>query len=237
MIEIQRAEERGGAEHGWLHTRYSFSFSDYYNPKRMGFGTLRVLNDDIIEPAQGFPTHAHDNMEIVSIVLRGALEHKDSQGNHGIIRPGDVQRMSAGSGIRHSEFNHSQTEQTHLLQIWVYPRERGIQPGYEQKSFPADLRKNQFLAVVSGQPEKQALSLHQDAVFALGSFDAGKTGTYTVRYPGNGIYVFMIEGETRFEKEILKTGDAASFTGQKSVDFSFSARTELLVIEIPLLKS
>lgn len=233
MTEIHRSSERGQAEHGWLHARHSFSFSDYHNPARMHFGALRVLNEDVIEPAQGFGAHAHDNMEIVTIVLEGALEHQDSQGNRGVIRPGDVQRMSAGSGIRHSEFNHSQNEKTHLLQIWVYPRERNIAPGYEQKNFPAQLRKNRFLTLVSGEKNGESLYVHQDAVFAEGHFDAGKTVSYDRKYPKNGIYAFLINGEMAFEGKNLSSGDAAAITDASSVLFSFKKASHLLLIEVP----
>lgn len=233
MIEIQRSAERGHADHGWLYARHSFSFSEYFNRARMNFGALRVLNEDVIQPAQGFGMHAHDNMEIVTIVLEGALEHQDSQNNRGVIRPGDVQRMSAGSGIRHSEFNHSQTEKVHLLQIWVYPKERGITPAYEQKTFSKNL-ENRFVTLVSGEKNSESIYLHQDAVFSRGRFKAGTESSYQKKYAENGIYIFMIQGQAAVEDESLQTGDAASLTGLSTVLFSFQKDSDLLLIEVPL---
>lgn len=233
MIDIQRANQRGGGNHEWLQTRYSFSFSDYYNPERMGFGALRVINEDVIAPGQGFGTHGHDNMEIVTIVLKGALEHKDSTGNHGVILPGDVQRMSAGTGIRHSEFNHSQKDPVHLLQIWVIPKERGISPGYEQKSFSK--KANQGISLVSGKKNKDSLFMHQDAVFSMGFFDAGKAWHYEKTFPKNGLYAFVIEGKAALpNKEVLSGSDAASLTETSEMSFSFPEKTQLLLIEVPL---
>ena len=172
-ISIYPADERGTTELGWLHSRHGFSFGNYYNSKRMGFGLLKVFNDDIVEPGKGFGAHFHDNMEIVSIVLEGALEHKDSMGNHGIIKSGEIQRISAGTGISHSEFNHSGKDRVHFLQIWVIPKETGIKPSYEQKS--SELKKNKFIDAVSGGKNKDSIYMHQDANFSLGNFDKNKS--------------------------------------------------------------
>lgn len=233
-IEIIRSEDRGRAEHGWLHSRFSFSFAEYYNPKRMGFGALRVLNDDVVEPGKGFDMHFHDNMEIVTIVLEGALEHKDSEGNHGVIRPGEVQRMSAGTGIRHSEFNPSKTEPVHLLQIWIYPDKRDLKPGYEQKSYPLESLKNTFQTLVSGEKNEGAVFFNQDAAYSRGVFDAGRTISYAFRKPGHGLYLFMIAGEMVLQKETLRRGDAAGVTDGTALDARAVEKTDLLLMEVPL---
>src|SRR3989344_7378287 len=190
-INTQKSEYRGATEIGWLHSRHSFSFGNYYNPKRMGFGLLRVLNDDIVEPGKGFGAHHHDNMETISIVIEGALEHKDSMNNHGVIKSREVQRISAGSGISHSEFNHSGKEKVHFLQIWVEPKEMGLKPGYEQKNF-SKIKKNELAEIVSGNKNGKSIYIHQDAYFSIGYFDNGKEINYKLKNDGNGIFVFAI---------------------------------------------
>lgn len=234
QFQIHRSEDRGRAEEGWLKSRHSFSFGDYYNPKRMNFGALRVLNEDWVQPAEGFPTHAHDNMEIVTIVLEGLLEHKDSEGNHGLIKPGDVQRMSAGTGIRHSEFNHSKTEVVHLLQIWIHPEKRGLKPGYEQKFIAPENLKNHFQILVSAEQTKEALTFNQDARFSRGIFDAGRTVSYPAPKAGQGLYLFVISGEIDVRGETLRTGDAGLSSDGSPLDFRAIEKSDLLVIEVPL---
>lgn len=229
-IDIQRSEERGRANYDWLDTRYSFSFANYYNPDRLGFGLLRVLNEDFIGAGRGFDEHPHDNMEIVTIVLEGALEHKDSMGNQGVIPAGDVQRMSAGTGVTHSEYNHSQSEQVHVLQIWVQPREKNITPSYEQKSFSAE--KNTLLPVVSGSDKEGALSINQDAEFLLGSVD--KAVAYTLTNPDHGVYVFVIRGRVSIGETQLKKGDAAGISETEQIKITASVPSKILLIEIPL---
>ncbi len=229
-IKIQRSEERGSYDHGWLKTKHSFSFADYYDPKRMGFGKLRVLNEDIIMGGQGFGMHPHRDMEIVTIVLSGSLEHRDSMGNHGIIRPGDVQRMSAGTGIVHSEANASRTEPCHLLQIWVETAEHGIPPGYEQQHF--DFKKNELTTVVSGE-KKDVLHIHQNAYFSMGIFDAEKTISYKMHHPKNAIYVFVIEGALKLGKDILKQSDAAEIIKEKTIGMTPQHQSHILLVEIP----
>lgn len=234
-IEIQSSSERGVAEHGWLHSKHSFSFADYYNPKRMEFGTLRVINEDIVEPGRGFGAHSHDNMEIVSIVLEGALEHKDSMGNHGIIPAGDIQRISAGTGITHSEFNHSKTDIVHFLQIWVYPKERDTKPSYEQRSFSLGGGKNILLPVVSGAKSSEAIYIHQDAMFLLGHLDEGVTVSHKINDPKHGVYVFVIRGGIGIDGTNLGDGDAAGVTDTNVVKIKADKETDLLVIEVPYI--
>jgi redox-sensitive bicupin YhaK (pirin superfamily) len=234
-IEIHPSSERGVAEHGWLHSKHSFSFADYYNPNRMGFGVLRVINEDIVEPGRGFGAHSHDNMEIVSIVLDGALEHKDSMGNHGIIPAGDIQRMSAGTGVTHSEFNHSKTDAVHFLQIWVYPRERNIKPSYEQRSFPPKLRKNKLLPVVSGIKSEGSVYIHQDAAFLIGSLDGGTAVSHRINSPEHGVYVFVIRGGINIGGKNLGDGDAAGITDTDVVKIKANRETDVLVIEVPYI--
>ena len=231
-ISVQRSAERGSTEIGWLHSRHSFSFGNYYNPKRNGFGLLRVINDDIVEPSKGFRTHFHDNFEIISIVLEGALEHKDSMGSHGIIKAGEVQRISAGTGISHSEFNHSHKEKVHFLQIWIVPKEIGIKPGYEQKKF--DLKKNKLIVVVSGEKSKNLIYIHQDACFLIGNFEKNKIIGYKLNNPKNGVFIFIIDGNVDIENNKLETGDSAEITDAISLKFKTNERSKVLVIEVPL---
>ena len=199
----------------------------------MGFGLLKVFNDDIVEPSKGFGTHFHDNFEIVSIVLDGALEHKDSMGNHGIINAGEIQRISAGTGISHSEFNHSSKEKVHFLQIWVVPKEKDIKPNYEQKSF-LRLKKNKFAKVVSGKKNKEMIYIRQDVKFSLGDFDKNKTTAYKINNQKNGVYVFVIDGDVKIENNQLKSGDAAEIMETNMIKFKTSEESKILVIEVAL---
>lgn len=234
-IEVHPSSERGIAEHGWLHSKHSFSFADYYNPKRMGFGVLRVINEDVVEPGRGFGAHSHDNMEIVSIVLNGALEHKDSMGNHGIIPAGDIQRMSAGTGITHSELNHSKTDVVHFLQIWLYPKERDIKPSYEQRSFSVEGEKNILLPVVSGTKSGETIYIHQDATFLLGSLDEGMTISHKIYNPNHGLYIFVIGGGISIDGKNFGDGDAAGVTDADIVKIEATKGTNVLVMEVPLV--
>ena len=231
-ISVQRSDERGTAEFGWLHSKHSFSFGNYHNPKRMGFGVLKVLNEDIVEPSKGFGAHFHDNFEIVSIVLEGSLEHKDSMGNHGVIPAGDIQRISAGTGISHSEFNHSSREKVHFLQIWIEPKEKNINPSYEQKKFA--LKKNELFKVVSGIKNKAAIYIHQYADFSLGNFDKNKIIAYKLNNPKHGAFIFVTEGKIEIEKSKLEKGDSAEITEAEILKIKFNERSQILVIEIPL---
>ncbi len=230
---VHKSDSRGSANHGWLNSRHTFSFAGYYNPERVNFGALRVLNDDQVAGGQGFGTHPHDNMEIVSIPIQGDLEHKDSTGRNEIIKQGDVQIMSAGTGIRHSEFNHNKDEEVHFLQIWVFPKERGIEPKYGQKTFLPEDRMNKWQTVVSPN-EEGALWINQDATFSLANLDAGASLEYQVKHPGNGVYFFVLNGELEAAGEKLDSRDAVGITDTVSFKVKASSYAEVLAIEVPM---
>lgn len=223
------ANERGSADYGWLKARYSFSFSSWYNPSRVHFGVLRVLNDDIVAGGGGFPEHPHDNMEIITIPLEGALSHKDSTGGSGTISAGDVQVMSAGSGIKHSEFNASQTEQVNLLQIWMFPKEKNIVPRYDQKTFSKEDRINKWQTIVG----PGALYIHQDAIFARTALAAGKELAYDAQFAGNGFYLFLIEGSITVNGQTLNRRDAMGISGTPGITIKAEEDAEVLLIEVP----
>lgn len=231
---VFRAEDRGRADFGWLKARYSFSFSQYHNPERVHFGVLRVLNDDIVEGGGGFPTHPHDNMEIVTIPLSGALQHRDSTGNEGVIGAGDVQIMSAGSGIRHSEFNASATEAVNLFQVWLFPKERNIAPRYGQRSFSAEDRQHKWQVLVSPDEADDALWINQDARFSMVRLDAGRSIDYTNRFSGNGMFLMVVEGTVEAGNQQLGRRDAVGITGSDSITISADQPAELLLIEVPM---
>jgi len=225
--EIFKAEDRGKADHGWLQSRFSFSFADYHDPNRMGFGKLRVLNDDIIAPDNGFGMHQHDNMEIVTIILEGALEHEDSMGNKEILRKGEVQRISAGSGITHSEVNASKGK-TKLLQIWIETKKRDIKPSYEQSKY--ELKNNEIKTIVSGKKVKNTLSIHQDAYFSIGKFEINKSMEYKLKT--RMAYVFVIEGNVEIEGKQLSRRDAIGITDTDKINITAKENSEFLIIEI-----
>ncbi len=228
------ATQRGFANHGWLQAAHSFSFAQFYDPNKVQFGLLRVLNDDIVAPAMGFGTHGHDNMEIVTIPLRGSLAHKDSLGSVGTITPGEVQIMSAGSGMQHSEFNASETDEVNLLQIWVLPKERNISPRYDQKAFDVSLAQNRFQLVVSPSEKDGSMWINQDACFSLGSFDAHTEASYTFNFIENGAYVFVIEGKINLDGQELGRRDALGVYDTKELSFTVQQAAKVLVIEIPM---
>lgn len=228
------ATQRGFANHGWLQAAHSFSFAQFYDPNKVQFGLLRVLNDDIVAPAMGFGTHGHDNMEIVTIPLRGSLAHKDSLGSVGTITPGEVQIMSAGSGMQHSEFNASETDEVNLLQIWVLPKERNISPRYDQKAFDGSLAHNRFQLVVSPSEKDGSMWINQDACFSLGSFDAHTEASYTFNFTENGAYVFVIEGKINLAGQELGRRDALGVYDTKELSFTVQQAAKVLVIEIPM---
>jgi redox-sensitive bicupin YhaK (pirin superfamily) len=227
------AAERGQVDFGWLKSAHSFSFGHWFNAEKTRFGLLRVLNDDQVAPGQGFGTHPHDNMEIVSIPLLGDLAHKDSMGNTTVIRQNDVQIMSAGTGVQHSEYNHSKTEPVHFLQIWVFPKLRDITPHYDQKSFdPAD-RHNRFQTIVSPDG-KNGVQINQDAWFSLGRFETGQQYSYKVHQKGQGIYVFLLAGEVTIDGKKLSRRDAMSVSEADTIELNFTAESEILLIEVPM---
>lgn len=233
---IHPAHERGHANHGWLNAYHSFSFANYYDPTKTHFGLLRVLNDDTIAPGAGFGMHPHENMEIVTIPLSGALEHKDSTGGHGVISRDEVQVMSAGTGIHHSEYNSLSDRETKVLQVWVFPKLRNIHPRYDQKIFlPAD-RKNRWQTIAGGDITKNegALWINQDAYFSLTTIDAGRSLDYHIKHGMNGAYVFLIEGSVQLEEEKLERRDAAGITGVEVFTLKALSESEVLVIEVPM---
>jgi redox-sensitive bicupin YhaK (pirin superfamily) len=231
---IYRANERGKTEIGWLHSRHSFSFGGYYNPDNMGFGLLRVLNDDIIEAGEGFGTHPHNNMEIITIPLEGALEHKDSMGSGSVIKPGDVQVMSAGTGITHSEFNPSAVEEGKFLQIWIVPKERNIKPVYDQKYFGFDNLENDIKTVVTGNKSDSTLYIHQNAAVSYGKLDKGNKLTYKNLYENNGVYLFVLDGSINFDDTELGKRDAAGIYETEEFTLNAVSDASFIIIEIPL---
>jgi redox-sensitive bicupin YhaK (pirin superfamily) len=231
---IHKADTRGLAEHGWLTSRHTFSFAGYHNPERNSFGLLRVLNDDIVLPGEGFGTHPHDNMEIVSIPLLGELAHKDSTGNKEVIKTGDVQIMSAGSGLTHSEFNNSRTDIVNFLQIWVFPKERDIKPRYDQKTIDKSELKNSILTVISPVKSSDTLWINQDAYFSLANLDTGIKKNYEMKNKTNGIYVFNINGEIEIAGETLGKRDAIGIEDLDNIEITAKQNSELLLIEVPM---
>ena len=231
---IHRAENRGLQNHGWLKAAHSFSFANYHDPQKQQFGLLRVLNDDIIAPGKGFGTHGHDNMEIVTIPLKGILAHRDSLGSEGYIKPGEIQIMSAGTGIQHSEFNGSDTEELSLLQIWLFPKEYDIEPRYDQIEYDSDMEANSFKLLVSPKHNKDQVWINQDAFFSIGMFEAGKKGSYAIQHKGNGAYIFMIEGQADSEDTVLNKRDAMGIYDTENIEFNFTENSKILVIEVPM---
>ena len=233
---VHPASERGGADFGWLKAKHSFSFGQWYDPLKVHFGALRVLNDDIVKGGGGFPAHPHDNMEIVTIPLEGSLAHKDSTGGFGEIKSGDVQIMSAGSGIRHSEFNASETTDVNLLQVWVFPKLANIKPRYDQKTFDESGRKNQWQVIVTPENNEGGLWINQDARFALADIEEGKELSYPVRFKGNGVYIFVIEGKINVGGHTLNRRDAAGVYDTDAVAVLATSAARVLAIEVPMLK-
>ena len=231
---IHRANDRGVQDHGWLKAAHSFSFANFHDPAKVNFGLLRVLNDDIVAASMGFGTHGHDNMEIVTIPLKGSLAHKDSLGSEGLIGPDEVQVMSAGTGIKHSEFNGSSTEDVNLLQIWVFPKEKNIMPRYDQKKFDLESLRNQFHTLVSPNGEENSMWINQDAFFSIGNFDSGTSENYAVKHSGNGAYIFLIEGEIEVEGEQLKKRDAVGIYDSETIGIRVIENAKVLIIDVPM---
>lgn len=231
MITLRKSHERGHADHGWLDTYHTFSFAGYYDPRYMGVAGLRVINEDRVRPGAGFPTHSHQDMEIVTCVLEGALEHRDSMGNRSVIRPGEVQRMSAGSGVTHSEYNPSSTDPVHLLQIWLIPNRRGVTPGYEQKRFSVEERRNRLRLLVSPDGRDGSLHWHQDSLLFGTLLEAGESVSHAWG-SGRTAYVHVARGEGSINGQPLEGGDGATVTGEASVDLSARGFAEILLFDL-----
>lgn len=231
---IHQANTRGHANHGWLDSFHSFSFADYYNPERMHFGVLRVLNDDTVAAGKGFGRHPHDNMEIISIPLSGDLEHKDSMGNIAVIREGDVQVMSAGTGIFHSEYNKNTDEEVKFLQIWVYPRSKNVEPRYDQITLADIARENEFYQILSPEASDQGVWIHQDAWFHLGRFTKESTVAYAIKKETNGAYFFVLEGDVEIEGEKLGPRDGIGIWDTETINMLCSAGSRVLLMDIPM---
>lgn len=232
---LHKADSRGYANHGWLKSSHSFSFAGYYNPERVHFGALRVLNDDRVTGAMGFSKHPHDNMEIVSIPLFGDLEHKDSMGNSTVIRQNDVQIMSAGTGIVHSEYNKNKDQEVHFLQIWVFPKERNIKPRYDQKTFDSADRQNRLQTVVSPDG-KEGVAINQDAWFSMGIFDKGYKSEYQLNDNNNGVYIFVLEGDFMVNGQALNRRDGLGILNNEIISIeALSEAAEVLLMEVPMV--
>ena len=233
MLTFRRSNERGLADHGWLKSRHSFSFADYYDPAHMGFGPLRVINEDRVQGGQGFGTHGHQDMEILSYVLGGALEHKDSMGNGSVLRYGDVQRMSAGTGVRHSEFNHSPDEPVHFLQIWLFPDRNGLAPSYEEKHFDIADKRGRLRLVASPDGREGSVLVHQDASIYASILDGADRAEHAVR-GGRGVYVHVARGSVHVNGDLLSAGDALKATDVEAVVLDRANDAEVLLFDLPL---
>jgi redox-sensitive bicupin YhaK (pirin superfamily) len=231
---LHKAETRGHANHGWLNSFHSFSFGSYYNPERMGFGALRVLNDDTVDAGMGFGKHPHDNMEIISIPLEGDLEHKDSMNNVAVIKNGDVQVMSAGTGIYHSEYNNDRDKRVKFLQIWVYPSQRNVQPRYDQITLNLDDRHNKLQQILSPNADDAGVWIHQNAWFHLGKFDKGVSTEYALKAKGNGVYVFVLSGDVKINDQLLNTRDGFGIWDTDSFTITADSDAEFLLMEVPM---
>ena len=228
------SSSRGEANHGWLHAQPSFSFASYFNPERVQFGVLRVLNDDIIAPGMGFGTHPHDNMEIITIPLVGALEHKDSMDNVGVIEANEIQVMSAGTGVYHSEYNKNKDQSVNLLQIWVFTHTQNVSPRYDQKSIKELKTPNAFYPIVTPNPEGPAMWIHQDAWFHLGEFDKETEVEYSIHREGNGVYAFVIDGEGNVAGQDLSKRDALGIWDTQSFSITAKKDSRILLLEVPM---
>jgi quercetin 2,3-dioxygenase len=231
---LHKADTRGSADHGWLKSRHTFSFANYYSPDRMHFGVLRVLNDDIVAGGKGFGTHPHDNMEIISIPLSGDLEHKDSMNNVTVIRNGDVQVMSAGTGITHSEYNKNKDEEVRFLQIWMFPNKKSVKPRYDQIRLDEAKMHNNFAQILSPNPDDDGVWVHQNAWFHLGQFDKGIKTTYQLKNAANGVYAFMIEGDATINGQALNKRDGLGIWNTTQFEVSADSHARILLMEVPM---
>jgi len=232
---VHKAETRGKAFHGWLQSHHTFSFANYYNPDRMGFGALRVINDDIIAPSMGFGTHPHKDMEIISVPISGSLKHKDTLGNEYVIKKDEIQTMSAGNGIYHSEYNASESDNAEFLQIWVLPKKLGIEPSYSQKEFKDSDRNNGFQLVVSPDGRNDSVSINQDAFFSLTNLEKGKKLDYKKYLGKNGVYLFVIDGSLKVGDTVLKTRDGIGIEDADNLPLEALDNAEVLVMEVPMM--
>ncbi len=231
MFQFRKAEDRGHANHGWLDTYHTFSFASYRDPRHMGFRSLRVMNEDFVQPGQGFGTHPHQDMEIVTYVLEGALEHKDSMGNGEVLRPGEFQRMSAGTGITHSEFNPSDVEPVHLYQIWLFPEQKGIEPSYEQKRFPEEERHNRLRLVASQDADAGSLLIHQNARVFLASLDEGQQVSHELS-PGRHAWLQVLRGGVSLNGHDLQTSDGAAVSDERTLEIVASQPAEVMLFDL-----
>ena len=231
MIVLRRANERGHANHGWLDTYHTFSFANYYDPEHMGFASLRVINEDTVKPGQGFGTHGHRDMEIITYILEGALEHKDSMGNGSVIRPGDVQRMSAGRGVMHSEFNPSRSEPVHLLQIWIEPNVTGIAPSYEQTHFDEASRRGRLCLIASSDGREGSTTIHQDASVYAALIDGTESVSHRLE-PGRNAYVHVARGEVTVNGNRLNAGDGLKATAESTIAVGKGTQAEVLLFDL-----
>ncbi len=230
-MDVVRSDSRGFADHGWLKTRHTFSFADYHNPDMMGFGPLRVINEDRIEPSQGFGTHPHKDMEIVTYIIDGALEHKDSMGNGSVIEAGDVQRMTAGTGVFHSEFNHSAEDSVHLLQIWILPGKSSLRPGYEQQHFSRDDKLNQWRLVASPDGRDSSMTIHQAVDLYASVLEAGNESKYQFASAHSG-YLQVVSGSVTVNGEQLEAGDGAAINAMESLTVLASSEAEVILFDM-----
>lgn len=231
---LHKADTRGHANHGWLNSFHTFSFANYYNPERVHFGMLRVLNDDTVAPGRGFGTHPHDNMEIISIPLSGDLEHKDSMGTKAVIKEGEIQVMSAGTGVYHSEYNKNSDKEVKFLQIWIFPREQNVKPRYDQMEIAKLLKPNTLSQVLSPEQDDQGVWINQDAWFHIGHFDKDVNTSYELKKPGNGVYAFMLEGSATIAGQELSARDGLGIRDAENFEVEASADAKILLMEVPM---
>ncbi len=232
---LHKADTRGYANHGWLKSHHTFSFANYYNPERVHFGVLRVLNDDQVAAGRGFGTHPHDNMEIISIPLEGDLEHKDSMNNVAVIKKGDIQVMSAGTGVYHSEYHRNSDKETKFLQIWVFPNKKNVAPRYDQMTLDIADRRNRLQQILSPNPEDAGVWIHQDAWFNIGTFDAGTTANYDIKRQGNGVYAFILKGDFEIDGQTVNQRDGLGIWNTKSIALkALTQDAEILLMDVPM---
>lgn len=231
MITLRKSQDRGHFDHGWLETYHTFSFADYYDPNHTQFRTLRVINEDYVKPGEGFGTHSHRDMEIITFILEGALEHKDSMGNTSVIKPGEIQRMTAGSSVTHSEFNPSKEDRVHLLQIWILPNQKGLTPGYEQKMIDSKKNVNQLVLIASSEPKNGSVTVHQDALVYAASLEKNKNLTYKPN-SGRGVWIQVVSGDLLVNNQKLSAGDGGAIENEALLQISSAGKSEFLLFDL-----